>query len=325
MNRILIVRLGAVGDGLMLAPGLASLRRAQPAARIDLAGIAWRLRLLVGPTLADAVRPLDDFFRGDEADADELATYDRIIVFAIDLDEHPVRELARAAPDRVELHQSFPICRASETHVIDHIQQALAGCGVEPPAERHYRLPVPDDARRAAAQFLARWPGREPRVYLHPGTRIATKQWPAERFVALCRELSGRRGWQVFIGCGPLDEATVRPIEQGLADVDFVVVRGQDLILTAAVVERMDLCIGVDSGITHLASLVGTPTLALFGPTRPALWGPVGPRVQVLVGSRDRDCCQDDHPRTCDGGCMEEISIDRVLDAAEAMRREARG
>lgn len=319
MNSLLIIRLGAVGDGLMLAPALASLRRAHPAARIEVAGAVWRLRLLAGPTLADAVRPIDAFFRDGEALIDELNRFDRIAVFAIDLDDPSVREIVRAAPNRVELHPSFPICRASERHVIDHIQHALSGLGIDPIADHRYQLPIPDEARRFAERFLAGTPGKGPRVYLHPGTKIVTKRWPSERFVVLSRELVAA-GCQVFLGCGPLDDETLAPIERALPPTAFVPARAQDLVSTAGVLSQMDLFIGVDCGITHLSALVGTPTIALFGPTRRELWGPVGPRAKVLIGSRGLDCCGHDHPRVCEGGCMEEISVTSVLAAAkEAM------
>jgi ADP-heptose:LPS heptosyltransferase len=325
VKSLLIVRLGAVGDGLMLAPALACLRRAHPSAHIDVAGVLWRLRLLAGPTLADAVRPIEDFFPDGRVSAGELNRYDRIIVFAIDLDAPIVRDISAAVPDRVEVHHSFPMSRTSEHHVIDHIQQALSGLGIEQTADRRYRLPVPEIARQYAEKFLAETAGNAPRVYIQPGTKITTKRWPAERFAALCRELVYAQSCQVFLGCGPLDEETVRPIEQNLAGVAFVPARGQDLVSTAGVLSQMDLCIGVDSGVTHLAALVGTPTIAIFGPTRQQLWGPVGPNVHVLAGSRGLECCTDDHPRVCEGGCMEEVSVERVLAAASKLMGDGRG
>jgi heptosyltransferase III len=320
MKNLLIVRPGAVGDGLLLAPTLACVRRAHPFARIEIAGAVWRLRLLVGPTLADAVLPIEHFFDKGRVNASELLRFDRIVVFAIELDSPMVREIVSAAPDRVERHLAFPICRASELHVIDHIQEALSGLGIEKQADHQYRLPVPASALRFAEEFLAEMPaGGRPRVYVQPGTKIATKRWPAERFIELCRELAHAQDYQVFLGCGPLDVETLKPIEGGLADVGFVSVRGQDLERLAGVLAQMDLCIGVDSGITHLAALVGTATIAIFGPTRPQLWGPVGPRVHVLTGSRGLDCCGHDHPRVCQGGCMNEVSVHSVLRAVEGL------
>jgi len=324
LDSLLIVRLGAVGDGLMLAPALACLREAHPSARIDVTGIIWRLRLLAGPTLATAVRPLEDFVRDGVVDVTALAEYEHVVVFAIDLDDPLVRALANAVPERTAVHQSFPITRASKEHVIDHVQRALSAYGIAAQADHHYRLPVPPEAMRYAQDFVAATAHGGPRVYVVAGTKIATKCWPPERFVALCRTLRDR-GWQVYLGCGPLDDAVVAPIMQGLAGVDVVAASGQDLISTAGVLAHMDLCVGVDSGITQLAALVGAPTLALFGPTRPELWGPVGPHVRVLRGDRGLACCGNDHPRVCEGGCMLRIEVEQVAAAAADMLKAHRG
>lgn len=59
-------------------------------------------------------------------------------------------------------------------------------------------------------------------------------------------------------------------------------VRIDDLYLLACWLARARLYIGNDSGITHLAAAVGTPVLALFGPTDPAVWAPRGPHVRVV-------------------------------------------
>jgi ADP-heptose:LPS heptosyltransferase len=312
----LIIRLGAVGDGLLLAPALACLRRAHPSAYIEVAGVLWRLRLLVGPTLANAAKSIEDYFRNGEARAAELRRFDRIVLFAIDLRADLVQEIVRAVPERVEVHHSFPMNGTNDHHVIDHIQRALGVFGVEPNGDRHYQLPIPDSAREFAQQFLARTSSQGRRVYIHAGTKIATKRWPATRFAEVGRRLV-ERGCDVYLGCGPLDEETVRPLEEGLSGLGFVSAKGQDIVQTAGVLARMDLYIGIDCGITHLAALVGAPTIAIYGATRPQLWGPIGPRVHVLVGSRNLDCCMQDHPRVCEGGCMEEVSVATVLAAAE--------
>jgi hypothetical protein len=143
MDSLLIVRLGAVGDGLLLAPALASLRRCHPHARIDLAGIAWRLRLLMHPTLANDVVPIAELFDGDQVDRDRLERYEHVVVFAIDLSEPVVRSLVEADPGRVRSYHSFPIERASATHVVEHIRDCLSPLGIEDHAQSDYCIPGP--------------------------------------------------------------------------------------------------------------------------------------------------------------------------------------
>src|SRR5690349_9771013 len=187
----------------MLAPALASIRRAHPSAYIEVAGAVWRLRLLAGPTLANAVTPFEGFFRDGQVLGKELARFERIVVFSIDLEDPMVRALADAAAGRIELHRSFPMDPTNELHVIDHIQRALSGLNIEQKADGHYRLPVPESANGFAEQFLANTggSGEGRRVYVQSGSKIVTKRWPAERFISLCRHLVQRLSCRLFMGC----------------------------------------------------------------------------------------------------------------------------
>src|SRR5581483_3817598 len=71
--------------------------------------------------------------------------------------------------------------------------------------------------------------------------------------------------------------------------------------------------VGNDSGVTHLASLLGVPTVALFGPTHPATWSPIGPAVKIVRACSEPPrvevrVCRDPH-------CLEGISPEDVLAA----------
>jgi heptosyltransferase III len=84
----------------------------------------------------------------------------------------------------------------------------------------------------------------------------------------------------------------------------------------AAILKRCALFIGNDAGPMHIAAALGTPVLALFGPSNPMEWGPRGRQVQTIY--KGLDCRQCFHP-TCERGelsCMKQISIDEVYDAA---------
>jgi heptosyltransferase-3 len=102
-------------------------------------------------------------------------------------------------------------------------------------------------------------------VAIHPFSGSAKKNWPLERF----RELARRLPWPVEWFAGPEEEL------EGA-------VRIPDLYDLACRLACARLYIGNDSGITHLAAAVGTPVIALFGPTDPAVWAPRGARVTVI-------------------------------------------
>jgi len=102
-------------------------------------------------------------------------------------------------------------------------------------------------------------------VAIHPFSGSARKNWPLERY----RELARRLAWPVQWFAGPEEEL------EGA-------VRIADLYELACRLACARLYIGNDSGITHLAAAVGTPVVALFGPTDPAVWGPRGERVEIV-------------------------------------------
>lgn len=114
---------------------------------------------------------------------------------------------------------------------------------------------------------------------IHPFSGSARKNWPLERY----RELASQIAIPVRWCAGPeeqLDEA----------------VRIDNLHELASWLSTSRFYIGNDSGITHLAAVVGVPVLAIFGPTDPAVWAPRGDRVRVVSGN------------------LEDISVDQVLE-----------
>jgi ADP-heptose:LPS heptosyltransferase len=102
---------------------------------------------------------------------------------------------------------------------------------------------------------------------IHPFSGSARKNWPLEKFRQVARGLERRL--PVRWCAGPED-----PPLEGAVRID-------DLYELACWLASARLYIGNDSGITHLAAAVGTPVLALFGPTDPGVWAPRGPNVRV--------------------------------------------
>jgi heptosyltransferase-3 len=103
---------------------------------------------------------------------------------------------------------------------------------------------------------------REDLAVIHPFASSLRKRWPLENF----REVARRLKMPVRWCAGP---------EEELADA----IRINNLYDLACWLARARVYIGNDSGISHLAAAVGTPTIVLFGPTDPAVWAPLGSRV----------------------------------------------
>ena len=138
-----------------------------------------------------------------------------------------------------------------------------------------------------------------------------SKRWPAARFGSLARRIRGR-GLEVVVVIGPGEGALGREVNEA-AGGDLPVVGSEtDVAGLAGVLARLSVLVGNDSGPMHVAAAVGTPAVALFGPTDPDRTGPLGDRHVVL--RRDLDCAPCGE-RRCPLGhtsCLHDLPVDTV-------------
>lgn len=172
----------------------------------------------------------------------------------------------------------------AELHVIERGLRPLAALGIEA-ADRTVVLVPGKEAERQAGDFLARFAGATAIAAVHPGAGKVANRWPAERFARAVEALEAE-GASVFLIEGPLDAEAVARTSTALG-APRPVLRGVDAAVVAAALARSDVALVNDTGIMHVAGAMGTPTLALFGPTPRALWEPPSPEL-VAVQSPDR-------------------------------------
>jgi heptosyltransferase-3 len=127
-----------------------------------------------------------------------------------------------------------------------------------------------DGAGRAVPHIACEPAERGDFLVIHPFSGSARKNWPLERFREVAKRLSAPVKW-----CAGPEE----PLDGA--------VRMENLWDLAGWLRSARLYIGNDSGITHLAAAVGTPTVAIFGPTDPELWAPRGAHVSIIHGTLD--------------------------------------
>ena len=171
-------------------------------------------------------------------------------------------------------------------------------------------VPAASETARAA-ELLAALPGGGPLLALHPGAGKRANCWPAERFAAVAARAAA--GERVLVLQGPADGEPLARLRRALAELGVPLgdlagprtapgappgpagaasAAAPPIVLAplcpvgvaAAVLARADRFLCNDTGLMHVAGAVGTPTLALFGPTDPALWKPLAPQVQALRG-----------------------------------------
>jgi lipopolysaccharide heptosyltransferase II len=153
-------------------------------------------------------------------------------------------------------------------------------------------------------------------VILQPGARYWFKAWPSERFAELADRLTSQYGCQVLIGGSRQESDLAEQIRQ-MAKSRPIIMAGRTTIKQfAAIAKKSALFVGNDSGAMHIASAVGTPVVALFGPSSPVEWGPRGGATEVIYKGLDCRTCF--HP-ICHRGeqnCMKLIAVDEVMSAS---------
>jgi heptosyltransferase-1 len=150
-------------------------------------------------------------------------------------------------------------------------------------------------------------------VLMNPGAGWGAKQWPPERYGQVARELA-RDGLKTLINFGPGEDDVALAAEtasQGAAEAV-----GQSLTELIALTRRAKLFIGGDTGPLHLAAALGVPVVAIFGPTDPARNGPFGSR-SVVLRSPLSPTTHKRRPQP-DPGLLE-VSADRVVAAARQL------
>ena len=156
-------------------------------------------------------------------------------------------------------------------------------------------------------------------VLLNPGAGWGAKQWPAERYGEVARKLA-EQGLTSVINFGPGEEALAQGVESSSGGVAKRICCSITELI--ALTRRARLFIGGDTGPMHLAAALGIPVVAIFGPTDPARNGPFNTRSIVLRSPQSPTT----HSRTSqpDPGILQ-ISSDEVVDAARQLLRGACG
>jgi heptosyltransferase III len=253
--RRLAIRPGGIGDFIVSLPALECLRT-------DYFEVWTRSETAPLVQFADRTRPIAstglDLLAVTEPPpqlVEDLRDFDSIVSWY-----GANRAEFRAETKRLDLPFTFfpalPV-EASGVHAVDSYLEQVRTLG---PCESDGipRIHCPGEDSETEAEAFA---------VIHPFSGSPRKNWPLENFGQLARRL--KMAMPVFWCYGPNDP----PGEEA--------VRIENLYELACWLAKASLFVGNDSGITHLAAAVGTPVLALFGPTDPAVWAPRGPDVRV--------------------------------------------
>ena len=326
--RILVIRPGALGDALLTLPALQALRSAFPSAEIELMGSLGVLRWLLGRSVVSAVSSFDRaglgaLFEVDSQPTNGLRSYlgefDWIVSYATPPEHMFARNLLRFATGRVVCFDARPKA-GLQTQMSTHLQMPLRELGIDACSEPP-RISLTLSDQQAAEEWWAEqeldssWV-----VAVHPGSGSQAKNWSAQRFAAVARHLQEDQGARVLLVSGPADNRPVAAVQAAVRNGQCILLDSLPLECLAAILARCKLYVGNDSGVSHLAAAVGTPTVVIFGPTDPAVWTPRGAAVQVLQAKVPCAPCSDAKRRQCpEQVCLQGLSVDTVLTALSAV------
>lgn len=303
MNRILVVRGGAIGDFVLTLPAIKLLRDAFPQAHIQILGHQHIIALAERRFYADAIRSIESgrlapFFARGATLPEELTEYfgsfDLILSYLFDPDGIFHDNLKRcgikafiAGPPQVNGHEHAALQLACPLEQIGlHLKNRAATL-----------YPTETD-REFAQNFLGN--ARKPFIALHPGSGSKTKNWPIEKWEKLGGHLFSI-GRAVVVITGEADEERLGVLETAWKNKPVGFAKNLALPHLAALFET-SVFIGHDSGISHIAAAAGARSILLFGPTDPAVWAPANEHVMVVRAP---------------GGNLDSLAVEDVIAALE--------
>ena len=330
--RLLVVRLGAMGDILHALPAMTALRKAHPGWKIDWAvEPRWRPLLTAErgawqdtgcnarrpvvdrihdvPTKAWGKRPFQpETWRAIAALRRDLraAQYDAVLELQGAIRSGVVARIsgcnrivgaARPWEGAAKWLYTERVATVGQ-HVIEQnfeLASAVAGDLLAPVSAA---LPVDAEAEDWCDELPevkdAEWRGR-PVVLLHPGAGWGAKRWPADRYGAVAEEF-GTRGGVVLVNAAPGEEPLADAVVASCRAEGVAHAVSCTLPQLITLTRRVSLVIGGDTGPVHLACALGKPVVGIYGPTDPKRNGPYGTRFRVLRNPESRT----DHSRVDD-------------------------
>jgi lipopolysaccharide heptosyltransferase I len=336
--RILIVKLGSIGDIVHTLPALAALRAAQPQSEISWVVERRSAEILRDNPLLDRLIEVDTkalrrgLMSGEtlRAPRQQLRRL-RASAFDVALDFQGLLKSASIARlsgaqrvfgySRAGLREPASSLLLSKRinvpvniHVIRKSLLLLEGAlGISAPAELSFPINVKKDQEREAQEVVDEIGGQY--AILNPGGGWPTKLWSVDRFGKLADRLWSSYGISSLVTYGPgeleLAEGVRRSSVSGKAKPVSLSLKGFYSLARGA-----SVYVGGDTGPTHIAVAAGAPIVGLFGPTEWWRNGSLRPD-DICVERNDIDCRVDCHRRSCSKWICMDIEVERVLEAVD--------
>ena len=346
LRRALVIKLRHHGDVLLTSPVLSVLKAQVPQCGIDALVYADTMPMLAGHPALDEIHTIDRRWKqfgiiGQAAAEWHLLKQLRARQYdlVIHLTEHrrgawltrllaPRFSVAPKIPKRGRFWRDsfshhYYLDKRGLRHVVEYNLDALRVLGIHPAVEQRKLVMVPGFAAETRVTELMRSHELAPRgfIHLHPTSRWLFKCWPAGKTAALMDTLHAQGHRLVLTAAPDANEAGLIAEIRTKTQTPFIDLCGQlSLKELAALTAQAQLFIGVDSAPMHIAAAMGTPTVALFGPSGDKEWGPWQvPHRVVTTDHTCRPCGQDGCGGSKISDCLVTLPLERVLKAANEL------
>ena len=290
MKKLVVLHLGAIGDFLLTLSVVQAVRDYLKPHSVVVIASAPLGKIMVGRSVVnrwfcpeqvglhslfqDAGRP-DDRLAGILGDARYVLNFlgDSSSLLHHRLNDHASQVISIDPQPTGQTLQN-------RTHITSRWSSQIRAAGLNLPAPIAPMIKIQKDnrCRRDTSKMV-----------IHPGTGGKSKCWPIERFIQLADSVDHS---EVHWILGPVEcennEQLVKTLQKRTSSKNENLIINQELDHVTNILAGADLYIGNDSGITHLAAAVGTPTVAIFGSTDPNIWRPLGKHVRI-VSTEQRD------------------------------------
>ncbi|MEK6559607.1 MAG: lipopolysaccharide heptosyltransferase II [Planctomycetota bacterium] len=347
-KNILVVRLGAMGDIVHVIPAVMNLRTAFPSAYISWL-VEDKLKDLVEglPCIDEVIvfprRQLQTYLKYPQKYfkiISEIRTFLKKLRnknYDIALDFHGNFKsglLTYLSKAKTRIGFSKGYCKEfnfiftnlqitpqqKKMHRIDKYLNLLHGLGIESKYQKPV-FPIPDTDRLYIDDFIQQnHLNKKPMAIIHPGTSLfgKYKRWPPKNYANLADRLTQELGYSVVFTWGALEYKIAKEITSLMQYQATIACKTSSVKQLIALLQRAHVFIGGDTGPTHIASCIGIPTVAIFGPKDPVIYTPYGENAIIV---RKDISCSPCEKRTCDHvTCINSITPDDVLDAISKLK-----
>ncbi len=350
VQRILLIRLRNIGDVLLMVPTIRAFREAFPEAYLAAAVNAGTEEMLTGNPLLNEVLVFDPRwktlpFRQKVAQEGKFVWGVRkrrfdLAINTTEGDRGAFLCLSSGARIKVGLYDTNGLWWKSKvydhmvripdwrSHLVEQMLEIPRSLGLNPQDKRVEVFYPPED-RRVIDQLLEK-EGIGPEedvVHIHPTSRWLFKCWRDKAMAGVIDELEKKKNIRTVLTSGK-EEKELKKIDHILQACQTrpVSLAGKvTLKQLAALSARARLFLGVDTAPMHIAAAVGTPVIALFGPSGEFNWGPWGNGHTVIKKDLEcRPCGKDGCQGSKRSRCLEEISEEEVLEEAFRLLAEPR-